>query len=102
MADKYEALYNFPALSPTMDSLAGTLKQRMAYNAAGVVGTRNGDNTVTLTVSKAARIPVTGLKSGGVVRYTGTAPALTAETYAGQTITYVTLAAGQSVTLRKL
>ncbi|NBU10958.1 MAG: hypothetical protein EBS84_18380 [Proteobacteria bacterium] len=103
VADKYEKLYNFPALSPTMDSLANTLKQRMAYNASGVTATRNADNTVTLTVQNAARIPVTGLVNGGVVSYTGSAaPAITAETYAGQRITYVTLAAGQSVTVKKL
>lgn len=102
VADKYEQLYNFPALSPTMNALATTLQQRMAYNASGVVATRNADNTVTLAVGKGARIPVTGLVNGGVVRYTGAAPVITAETYAGQRITYVTLAAGASVTLRRL
>ena len=101
VADKYEALYNFPALSPTMNALAKTVQQRMAYNASGVVATRNANNTVTLTVSAAARIPVTGLVSGGVASYTGgSAPKLTSETYAGQRITYVTLAAGQSVTVK--
>lgn len=102
VADKYEQLYNFPALSPTMNNLAVTLQRRMAYNASGVVATRNANNTVTLTVTKGARIPVTGLVNGGVVSYTGTAPSITSETYAGQRITYVTLAAGASVTLKKL
>ena len=75
----------------------------MTYNASGVVATRNANNTVTLTVTKAARVPVTGLVNGGVVSFTGTvAPAISAENYAGQRITYVTLAAGQSVTVRKL
>ena len=102
VADKYEALYNFPALSPTMNALATTLTQRQAYNASGVVATRNANNTVTLTVTKAARIPVTGLVNGGIVSFTGSAaPAITAETYAGQRITYVTLAAGASVTLKR-
>ena len=102
VANKYEQLYNFPALSPTMNNLANTLAQRMNYNASGVVATRNADNTVTLTVKNAARIPVTGLVNGGVVSYTGTAPAISSETYAGQRITYVTLAAGASVTVKKL
>ncbi len=103
VADKYEQLYNFPALSPTMNALGVTLQQRMTYNASGVVATRNANNTVTLTVTKAARVPVTGLTSGGIVSFTGTAaPAITAETYAGQRITYVNLAAGQSVTVKKL
>ncbi|TXT45642.1 MAG: hypothetical protein FD140_4687, partial [Limisphaerales bacterium] len=101
VADKYEQLYNFPALSPTMNNLATTLQRRMAYNASGVVATRNANNTVTLTVTKGARIPVTGLVNGGVVSYTGTAPSITSETYAGQRITYVTLAAGASVTLKR-
>ncbi|NDJ15437.1 MAG: hypothetical protein EBY17_30370, partial [Acidobacteriia bacterium] len=83
VADKYEKLYNFPALSPTMNALGTTLTQRMAYNASGVVATRNADSTVTLTVGTVA-------------------PVITAETYAGQRITYVTLAPGQSVTIKKL
>ena len=63
VADKYEKLYNFPALSPTMNGLGTTLQQRMNYNASGVVATRNADNTVTVTVKAAARIPVTGAPS---------------------------------------
>ena len=103
VADKYERLYNFPALSPTMNVLGTTLTKRMNYNASGVVATRNADNTVTLTVTKAARIPVTGLVNGGVVSFTGTvAPVITAENYAGQRITYINLAVGQSVTVKKL
>mgnify|MGYP003336772766 FL=1 len=103
VAKKYEQLYNFPALSPTMNGLGTTLQQRMNYNASGVVATRNADNTVTVTVKAAARIPVTGLVNGGVVSYTGTvAPVISAEAYAGQRITYVSLAAGQSVTVKKL
>ena len=102
VANKYERLYNFPALSPTMNNLAVRLQQRMAYNESGVVATRHADNTLTLTVTKAARIPVTGLVSGGVVSFTGTtAPVISAETYAGQRITYLTLAAGQSVTVKR-
>jgi len=101
VADKYEKLYNFPALSPTMNNLAATLQRRMAYNASGVVATRNANNTVTLTVTKAARVPVTGLVNGGIVSYTVKAPTISSETYAGQRITYVTLAAGASVTLKR-
>ncbi|MEN9574905.1 MAG: hypothetical protein RL514_2760 [Verrucomicrobiota bacterium] len=103
VADKYEKLYNFPALSPTMNNLALRLQDRMAYNASGVVATLNADSTLTLTVTKAASIPVTGLVSGGIVSFTGTvAPVVTTATYAGQRTTTVTLAAGQSVTVKKL
>ena len=92
-----------------MNNLAGRLQDRMSYNASGVVATQNADNTVTLTVTKAASIPVTGLSSVGVATYpsivsfTGTvAPVVTTAGYAGQRITTVTLAAGQSVTLKRL
>jgi hypothetical protein len=103
VADKYEKLYNFPALSPTMGALATALERRQAYNQSGVVATRNANNTVTVAVSKAARIPVTGLVNGGVVSYTGsTVPAVTSENYAGQRITYISLGAGQQVTLKGL
>ena len=102
VANKYEQLYNFPAVSPTMNSLAVTLQRRQAYNESGVVATLNPDNTVTLTVTKGARVPITGLINGGIVRYSGAAPTISSETYAGQRITYVTLAAGASVTLKKL
>ncbi|MEQ2007402.1 MAG: hypothetical protein ABMA26_11445 [Limisphaerales bacterium] len=103
VADKYEKLYNFPALSPTMNALGATLQERMDYNASGVVATLNSDSTVTLTVTKAASIPVTGLVNGGIVSFTGTvAPVVTTGGYAGQRITTVTLAAGQSVTIKKL
>lgn len=101
VADKYEQLYNFPALSPTMNGLANTLENRQAYNQSGVVATRNANNTVTLTVTRGARIPVTGLINGGVVSYTGAAPVISSEIYAGQRITYVTLTAGQSVTIKR-
>ncbi|PAW87323.1 MAG: hypothetical protein B9S33_06415 [Pedosphaera sp. Tous-C6FEB] len=102
VANKYEKLYNFPAMSPTMNNLGVLLQRRQAYNESGVVATRNANNTVTLTVTKAARVPVTGLTSGGVASFTGpTAPAISAETYAGQRITYVNLAAGQSVTIKR-
>ena len=100
VADKYEQLYNFPAVSPTMNVLATTLQRRAAYNESGVVATRHADNTLTLTVAKAARIPVTGLVSGGIASYTGVKATLSSETYAGQRITYVTLAAGASVTIK--
>jgi hypothetical protein len=87
VADKYEYYYNFPFLSPTQDKLGETVQARMDYNASGVVATRNGDGSLTLTVSSAATIPVTGLKTPG------------AEFYAGQWITRLDLTAGQVVTL---
>ncbi len=59
----------------------------MALNASGVVATVQAGTSMTVSVSNAATVPVTGLCTPG------------AETYASQTISYLALAAGQSVTL---
>jgi hypothetical protein len=87
VADKYEYYYNFPFVSPTQDKLGETVQARMDYNNSGVLATRNGDNSLTVTVTTAATIPVTGLKTPS------------AEFYAGQWITHLSLSAGEVVTL---
>ena len=84
---KYNAIYNLPILSPTMDNLGQTVASRMQYNAAGVSATIQPGKSITLTAQNAVTVPVTGLGGNN------------AETYGGQTIAYITLRAGQSVTL---
>jgi hypothetical protein len=84
---KYEQYYTLNVVYSTMDTLGQTVADRMQYNAAGVTATIQPGVSITLTAQQAARVPVTGLKSSG------------AESYGGQSISYVTLAAGQSVTL---
>ena len=84
---KYEAAATFPIVSPTMDDLAARVTSRMAFDAAGVTATIQPQTSVTLSVAQAATVPVTGLCTPG------------AESYGGQTISYLALAAGQSVTL---
>ena len=84
---KYSAVATFPVLSPVMDDLAARVRNRMAFNASGVVATVQAGTSMTVSVSNAATVPVTGLCTTG------------AETYDGKTISYLTLAAGQSVTL---
>ena len=84
---KYKARATFPVVSPTMDELAGRVKARMALNASGVSATLEPGGKLTVRVTNAATVPVTGLCT----------PA--AEAYAGQKISYLQLAAGQSVTL---
>jgi hypothetical protein len=84
---KYGAVATFPVVSPNMDELAGRVRNRMALNASGVTATVQAGTSLTVSVSNATTVPVTGLCTPG------------AETYAGQTISYLTLAAGQSVTL---
>ena len=80
---KYGAVMTFPVVSPTMEDLAARVRNRMALDASGVVATI-GAGGLTITVAHAATIPVTGLCTPG------------AESYAGQTISYLTLAEGQT------
>ena len=80
---KYGAVMTFPVVSPTMDDLATRVRNRMALDASGVVATI-GAGGLTITVAHAATIPVTGLCTPG------------AESYAGQTISYLVLADRQT------
>ena len=84
---KYEARATFPVVSPTMDELAREVKARMSLDASGVVATLEPGGKLTVRVTNAATVPVTGLCTPG------------AEAYAGQQISYLQLAAGQSITL---
>ena len=84
---KYSAVATLPIVSPVMDDLATRVRNRMAFNASGVVATVQAGTSMTVSVNNAATVPVTGLCTTG------------AEMYANQTISYLTLAAGQSVTL---
>jgi len=92
---KYSNLVKVPVTSPTMNQLGQKMSDRMAYNkalATGLSASTVPGVSITLTNNSttAATVPVTGLKPG-----TG----YTSETYAGQTISYVPLAAGQTKTL---
>jgi hypothetical protein len=84
---KYAARSSFPVLSPTMDELADRVTARMAYDAAGASATIEPGQNLTVRVTNAAMVPVTGLCTPGV------------EKYAGQQISHLTLAAGEAVTL---
>ncbi len=84
---KYAQYYTLPIQFHTMDKLGQKVAARMQYNNAGVTASTVPGISITLTAQKAATVPVTGLKTDG------------AETYGGQAISYITLAAGQSVTL---
>jgi hypothetical protein len=86
---KYESLSNLPILSPTEDDIGLRMGQRMAYNDSGVTASRapGPPASITLTAQRAATIPVTGLCITG------------AESYGGQCIAHISLAAGQSITI---
>jgi hypothetical protein len=85
--DKYKARATFPVVSPTMDELARIVQARMTFNASGVSATIEPGPKLTISVTNAAKIPVTGLCTPG------------AEKYGSQTISYLNLEAGQSITL---
>ena len=84
---KYAAASTFPVQSPTQDQLAQIFLDRMTFNSAGVSATIQPGSSITVSVANAATVPVTGVCTTG------------AESYGGQTISYLKLAAGQSVTL---
>ena len=84
---KYAACATFPVSSPAMDDLAERVEARMDLDASGVSATIGPGPQLSVRVMNAATVPVTGLCTAS------------AETYAGQQISYLRLAAGQSVTL---
>ncbi|HWJ55431.1 MAG TPA: hypothetical protein VNR90_04420, partial [Vicinamibacterales bacterium] len=84
---KYAARATFPVVTPTMDELAERVEARMDFDASGVTATIGPGPTLSVHVVNAATVPVTGLCTPG------------AESYAGQQISYLTLAAGQSMTV---
>jgi hypothetical protein len=88
---KYDALVNVPIRSLPFGQTGLNEQARGLYNASGVTATETPCVSIKLSTVNAATIPVTG------VSYT--APNSTVETYAGQTISNVSLTAGQSVTI---
>ena len=82
---------NLPILDHPEHQIGIDMAQRMAYNASGVRATLTPCTSLTVTTTNAAVVPVTGLAGG---------PAGTqVETYGGQPIAYLNLAANQSVTV---
>ena len=84
---KYAARATFPILSPTMDELSERVEERMDLDASGASATIGPGQQISVRVTNAATVPITGVCTP------------TAETYAGQQITYLPLAAGQAMTL---
>jgi hypothetical protein len=93
---QYKAVYNLPVLTPTLDQLGVLMQNRNSFNlsnvTASIVGAGGPNPVITLTMPSggtvpAAIIPITGLNSAG------------AEVYGGQYISYISVTAGQTVTL---
>ncbi len=87
---KYNALYNnnVPILSLRTQEIGEKMWERMAYDASGLSAVWTCGDSITLTVTDTARIPITGINSDLAV-YT--------ETYAGQNISYFDLNANNTV-----
>jgi len=88
---KYNSVYSLPIVDHPEHQLGADMAQRMAYNASGVTASLVPCQSLTVTTVNPAVIPITGVSSGPA----GT----TVEVYGGQSIAYLNLAAGQSVTV---
>ncbi len=85
---KYSQYYNLPIQNLRMNELGMNVAAWMQYLGAGVTGSIVPGKSITITAQKATLVPVTGLRVLGL-----------SEMYGGQHISYLPLAAGQSVTL---
>ncbi len=88
---KYDALVQVPIRSLSFAQTGVNEQARGAYDASGVKATVTACQSITLSATNAATIPLTG------VGYT--ASNSTVETYAGTTISNISLTAGQTVTI---
>jgi len=85
---KYNRVYNLPLRSPSQHQIGILMARRMAYNTSGVRATLIPGQSITLTTSNAAVIPLTGVAYGN-----------NRETYGGQTISYIKLSANQTLSV---
>jgi len=85
--NKYNAITNWPILSPPMVQIGAKMKARATYNTSGVRATWSPDGSVTIRVTQRAVIPITGLRSAG------------AEQYGGQPISHITVTPRSPVTV---
>jgi hypothetical protein len=85
---KYNSMLNLPTRNLSEHNIGVKMSQRMGYNQAGVTASLVPCTSITVTATKAATVPVTGVASGA-----------NREVYGGQNISYLTLAAGQSATI---
>ncbi len=85
---KYNQMYSLPVRNLPEHQVGIRMDNRMDYNASGVRASLVPCTSLTITATKAAVIPVTGVSAGS-----------NRETYGGQSISYLTLGAGQSKTV---
>ena len=87
---KYSRVSKLPIQFITQHNIGVKMADRMAYNSAGVTATVIPCTSLTLQAANPARIPITGIAYGAAADH---------ELYGGQNISYVSLTAGQSLTI---
>jgi hypothetical protein len=85
---KYRAYYNLPVQGNNEHQLGVNMTQWMAYKASGVAATLSPCTNISLTVTKAAAIPITGVTSG-----------TSGDTYNGQRTSNITVNPGTTTTV---
>jgi hypothetical protein len=85
---KYIKYYNLPVQGNNEHQLGVNMTNWMAYKASGAVATLTPCKSITLTDTKAAAIPITGVTSGTSV-----------ETYGGQATSNITVNPGTTATV---
>jgi hypothetical protein len=85
---KYRSMMKLPIRNQTQHAIGLKMTDRMNYDQGGVTASLVPCTSLTLTASRAIKVPVTGVAFG-----------TNREVYGGQNISYVSLAAGQSVTI---
>ncbi len=88
---KYNALFNLPVVSLTMNKLGSNMTNRMGYNATGAIANIVPGQTITIHSDQDAIIPITGARADS--------EGSTTEVYGGQQISLVKLQANQSITI---
>ncbi|MFN8474395.1 MAG: hypothetical protein U0822_19535 [Anaerolineae bacterium] len=83
---KYNAMSTLPIRNQQLHTAGGYMAKRMAYNKSGVKATLIVGTGIQLKTTAAATIPITGNACG-----------TSKETYGGQTISYVDMAANQTM-----
>lgn len=82
---KYRGYFTLPVVSPTMDFVGARMANRTAARAAGVSATIEPGTGIWLSSPVDVTVPITGLEVEG------------AESYGGQSISWITLEANQPV-----
>ena len=85
---KYNRVCNLPIRNNSEHAVGISMAQRMAYNTSGVTATLVPGTSLTVTSPTAVLVPVTGVSYGN-----------NTEKHGGETISYVQVGAGQSVTI---